>query len=127
MKVKVSDYIADFLVDNGIDTMFMITGGGAMHLDDSFGHKEGLHCVFNHNEQGCSVAAEGYTRQQISRSLRYQRSGRNECIDRCIGRMVRFHSNVHRVRPGKKRDDDMVYRCSGTSVRRSGISDRGKC
>lgn len=41
MKVKVSDYIADFLVDNGIDTMFMITGGGAMHLDDSFGHKEG--------------------------------------------------------------------------------------
>ena len=62
MKVKVSDYIADFLVDNGIDTMFMITGGGAMHLDDSFGHKEGLHCVFNHNEQGCSVAAEGYTR-----------------------------------------------------------------
>ena len=62
MKVKVSDYIADFLVDNGIDTMFMITGGGAMHLDDSFGHKEGLHCVFNHNEQGSSVAAEGYTR-----------------------------------------------------------------
>ena len=44
-----------------------------------------------------------------------------------IGRMVRFHSNVHRVRTGKKRDNDMVYRCSGTSVRRSGISDRGKC
>ena len=32
MKVKVSDYIADFLVDNGIDTMFMITGGGACLL-----------------------------------------------------------------------------------------------
>ena len=62
MKVKVSDYIAEFLVKNGIDTMFMITGGGAMHLDDSFGHKEGLHCVFNHNEQGCSIAAESYTR-----------------------------------------------------------------
>lgn len=62
MKVKVSDYIADFLVDNGIDTMFMITGGGAMHLDDSFGHKKELHCVFNHNEQGCSIAAEAYTR-----------------------------------------------------------------
>ena len=48
--------------------MFMITGGGAMHLDDSFGHKEGLHCVFNHNEQGCSVAAERLcqTDQQIA-------------------------------------------------------------
>ena len=60
--MKLSDYVADFLVKNGIDTMFMITGGGAMHLDDSLGHKEGLHCVYNHNEQGCSVAAEGYTR-----------------------------------------------------------------
>lgn len=41
MKVKVSDYIADFLVDNGIDTMFMITGGGAMHLDDSLAIRKG--------------------------------------------------------------------------------------
>ena len=59
---KLSDYIADFLVDNGIDTVFGVTGGGAMHLNDSLGHKEGLNFVFNHNEQGSSVAAEGYTR-----------------------------------------------------------------
>lgn len=62
MQIKLSNYVADFLVENGIDTTFMITGGGAMHLDDALGHKEGMHCVFNHNEQGCSVAAEGYTR-----------------------------------------------------------------
>ena len=62
MKVKVSDYIADFLVDNGIDTMFMITGGGAMHLDDSFGHKEGLHCVDVYKRQSsyCSFAIVRY-------------------------------------------------------------------
>lgn len=59
---KLSDYIADFLVDNGIDTVFGVTGGGAMHLNDSLGHKEGLNFIFNHNEQGSSVAAEGYTR-----------------------------------------------------------------
>ena len=59
---KLSDYIADFLVNNGIDTVFGVTGGGAMHLNDSLGHKDGLHFVFNHNEQGSSVAAEGYTR-----------------------------------------------------------------
>ena len=62
MIVKLSDYIADFLVQNGIDTVFGVTGGGAMHLNDSLGHKEGLHFIFNHNEQGSSVAAEGYTR-----------------------------------------------------------------
>jgi len=59
---KLSDYVADFLVKNGIDTVFGVTGGGAMHLNDSLGHKEGLHFIFNHNEQGSSVAAEGYTR-----------------------------------------------------------------
>lgn len=62
MQIKLSQYVADFLVDNGIDTTFMITGGGAMHLDDALGHKEGMNCIYNHNEQGCSVAAEGYTR-----------------------------------------------------------------
>lgn len=59
---KVSDYIADFLVANGISDVFMITGGGAMHLDDALGHHPALHCVFNHHEQSCSIAAEGYTR-----------------------------------------------------------------
>ena len=59
---KLSDYIADFLVLNGIDTVFGVTGGGAMHLNDSLGHKEGLNFIFNHNEQGSAIAAEGYTR-----------------------------------------------------------------
>lgn len=62
MKIKVAKYISQFLVDNGIKDCFMVTGGGAMHLDDALGHQEGLHCVFNHHEQACSIAAEGYTR-----------------------------------------------------------------
>ena len=62
MKIKLSDYVADFLVQYGITDMFMVTGGGAMHLDDSFGHKEGLHCTFNHNEQASAMAAEAYAR-----------------------------------------------------------------
>ena len=62
MKMKLSDYVADFLVKNEITDMFTVTGGGAMHLNDSFGHKEGLKCTYNHHEQACSIAAEGYTR-----------------------------------------------------------------
>lgn len=62
MVVKISDYIADFLVKNGIKDVFMITGGGAMHLNDSLGHKEGLTCTFHHHEQACSIAAESYMR-----------------------------------------------------------------
>lgn len=62
MKIKVAEYIAGFLVKQGIRDCFMVTGGGAMHLDDALGHQEGLHCVFNHHEQACAIAAEGYTR-----------------------------------------------------------------
>lgn len=62
MKIKVAKYISQFLVDNGIKDCFMVTGGGAMHLDDAIGHQEGLRCVFNHHEQACAIAAEGYTR-----------------------------------------------------------------
>ena len=62
MKIKVAKYIADFLVDKGVEHMFTVTGGGAMHLNDAFGHKEGLKCIYNHHEQACSIAAEGYAR-----------------------------------------------------------------
>lgn len=62
MKIKVSNYIARFLVENGIDTCFTLTGGGAMHLNDGLGHQPGLHCVYNHHEQACAIAAEAYAR-----------------------------------------------------------------
>ena len=42
MRMKVSNYIAKLLVQNGITDVFMITGGGAMHLDDGLGHEPGL-------------------------------------------------------------------------------------
>ena len=41
---------------------FMVTGGGAMHLDDALGHQEGLHCIYDHHEQACAIAAEAYAR-----------------------------------------------------------------
>ncbi len=62
MKKKVAKYISEFLVKNNITNCFMVTGGGAMHLDDAIGHEEGIHCTFNHHEQACSIAAEAYTR-----------------------------------------------------------------
>ena len=62
MKQRVSDYIADFLVSHNIKDVFTVTGGGAMYLNDSFGHHPHLHCTYNHNEQASSMAAEAYAR-----------------------------------------------------------------
>jgi acetolactate synthase I/II/III large subunit len=60
--IKISDYIAEYFLANGIDTCFTVTGGGAMHLNDSFGHHSGFRNVYNHHEQACAIAAEGYAR-----------------------------------------------------------------
>ncbi|MGN1416289.1 MAG: thiamine pyrophosphate-binding protein, partial [Oscillospiraceae bacterium] len=62
MKIKVAKYISEFLTDNGITECFMVTGGGAMHLNDALGHQSGLHCIYNHHEQGSAIAAESYAR-----------------------------------------------------------------
>lgn len=62
MKEKVSNYIAQFLVNHGISHVFTVTGGGAMHLNDGLGHQKGLTCIYNHHEQACAIAAESYAR-----------------------------------------------------------------
>ena len=62
MRMKVSNYISEMLVKAGIHQAFMVTGGGAMHLDDALGHQEGLHCIYDHHEQACAIAAEAYAR-----------------------------------------------------------------
>lgn len=62
MKIKVSDYMADFFAENGIKTIFTVVGGGAMHMNDSFGHHPKLHCMYNHHEQASAMAAEAYFR-----------------------------------------------------------------
>ncbi len=59
---KVSDYIASRFSEFGVEQVFMITGGGAMHLNDSFSHQKGMKVLYTHHEQACAIAAEGYHR-----------------------------------------------------------------
>jgi acetolactate synthase-1/2/3 large subunit len=60
--MRVADFVALTLAERGLKHVFMVTGGGAMHLNDAFGRAKGLTCVFCHHEQGCGIAAEGYAR-----------------------------------------------------------------
>lgn len=62
MKIRLADYVADFLVDHGITDVFSVVGGGAMHLNDALGHNIGLKVTYNHHEQACAIAAEAYAR-----------------------------------------------------------------
>lgn len=62
MKIKVSNYIAQKLAEAGINQVFTVTGGGAMHLNDALGHQPELRCLYQHHEQACAMAAEVYAR-----------------------------------------------------------------
>ena len=62
MLIRVADYIAQTLAANGIRHVFLVTGGGAMHLNDAFGRTQGLELVCCHHEQTCAMAAESYYR-----------------------------------------------------------------
>lgn len=62
MKIKIAKYIADFLAEKQVEHVFTVTGGGAMHLNDALGHHPLLQCIYNHHEQACAIAAEGYAR-----------------------------------------------------------------
>ncbi len=58
--MKASDYIAKFLVENGVRDLFLISGGGMMHMLDSVSQEPGLNLVFNLNEQASAICAESY-------------------------------------------------------------------
>lgn len=59
---KLSDYVMQSLADWGVRHIFMVTGGGAMHLNDSIGGESRIHYICNHHEQAAAMAAEGYAR-----------------------------------------------------------------
>ncbi len=62
MKKRVADIVMDTLVENGIKDCFTVVGGGAMHLDNALGLCKDINKVFNHHEQACAMAAEGYAK-----------------------------------------------------------------
>lgn len=61
-KVRVADYIASRCVEAGAKHVFLVTGGGAMHLNDAFGRNKLLSPVCFHHEQAAAMAAESYCR-----------------------------------------------------------------
>lgn len=62
MKIKISDYVVDFLQKNGMDTLFTLTGGFSMHLNDSFGKHGKYKIYYQHHEQACAYSATGFTK-----------------------------------------------------------------
>jgi len=60
--MRVSDYVAQFLVNKSVKNIFTIPGGGCIFLNDAIAQHKKLNVIVNHHEQACALAAEGYSR-----------------------------------------------------------------
>jgi acetolactate synthase I/II/III large subunit len=60
--IKLSDYVVDYLVGHGVEEIFLVSGGGIMHLTDSVGRDPRLRYICNYHEQASAIAAEACAR-----------------------------------------------------------------
>jgi acetolactate synthase-1/2/3 large subunit len=60
--VKLSDWLFRRLAEAGVRHVFMVSGGGAMHLDDSLGQCRGIEYICALHEQAAAMAAESYAK-----------------------------------------------------------------
>src|SRR6476646_9197048 len=60
--MKLSDYVIRFVAEQGVKHIFLVTGGGAMHLNASLGQCAEIEAVCNSHEQASAMAAENYAK-----------------------------------------------------------------
>jgi len=60
--MKLSDYVVQFIADQGVKHVFLVPGGGAMHLNDSLSRCDAIEFVCNLHEQASAIAAENYSK-----------------------------------------------------------------
>ena len=95
MTVKLSDWIFTFLAGQGVRHVFMLTGGGAMHLNDSLGTADAIEYICTSHEQAAAMAAESYAKVTggLGVCLVTADHGNVECmIDEVTGQPHTYHT-----------------------------------
>jgi acetolactate synthase-1/2/3 large subunit len=60
--MRLADYVMSFIARQGVKHVFLVTGGGAMHLNDALARCPDLTFICNHHEQASAIAAENYSK-----------------------------------------------------------------
>ncbi len=115
--VKVSDYIMNFLVELGIRDVFFVSGGGAMHMNDSLGSNPDLNAIAMLHEQGAAIAAEAYAR--------IHKGGRNTGYSACLVTSGPGGTNAVTGVAGAWQDGTPVIFLSGQVKRADLVGDQG--
>jgi len=118
--IKLSDYVFDFITSLGVDTIFLLPGGGCMHLVDSIGRNQKLNYVCCLHEQAASIAADGYAqyRNDLGVALVTTGPGGTNAITGVAGSWI--DSTPVLVISGQVKRKDMM---TGKGVRQMGVQE----
>ena len=120
--MRLADYVMSFVAQQGVKHVFLVTGGGAMHLNDALARCRDLTFVCNHHEQAAAIAAENYSKatNNLGVALVTTGPGGTNAITGVAGAWL--DSTPMLVISGQVKRADRMYRPDGTPL---GVRQRG--
>src|SRR5271165_4637681 len=120
--MRLADYVMSFVAQQGVKHVFLVTGGGAMHLNDALARCRDLTFVCNHHEQAAAIAAENYSKatNNLGVALVTTGPGGTNAITGVVGAWL--DSTPMLVLSGQVKRADRMYRPDGTPL---GVRQRG--
>ena len=120
--MRLADYVMSFVAQQGVKHVFLVTGGGAMHLNDALARCSDLTFICNHHEQASAIAAENYSKatNNLGVVLVTTGPGGTNAITGVVGAW--FDSTPMLVISGQVKRADRMYHPDGTPL---GVRQRG--
>ena len=123
--MRLADYLMSFVAQQGVKHVFLVTGGGAMHLNDALARCKDLTFICNHHEQAAAIAAENYSKanNNLGVAMVTTGPGGTNAITGVAGAWL--DSTPMLVISGQVKRPDRMYRSDGTplGVRQRGIQE----
>src|ERR1700757_1254190 len=120
--MRLADYVMGFIARQGVKHVFLVTGGGAMHLNDALARCSDLTFICNHHEQAAAIAAENYSKatNNLGVVMVTTGPGGTNAITGVVGAWL--DSTPMLVISGQVKRADRMYRPDGTAL---GVRQRG--
>jgi len=120
--MRLADYVMSLVAKQGVKHVFLLTGGGAMHLNDALARNSDLTFVCNHHEQASAIAAENYSKatNNLGVAMVTTGPGGTNAITGVAGAWL--DSTPMLVISGQVKRADRMYRADGTPL---GVRQRG--
>jgi len=120
--MRLADYVMTFVAQQGVKHVFLLTGGGAMHLNDALARSTDLTFVCNHHEQASAIAAENYSKatNNLGVVMVTTGPGGTNAITGVVGGWL--DSTPMLVLSGQVKRADRMYLADGTKL---GVRQRG--